>query len=1526
VRAANGSVGFASQVAPRREPLLLLAAAICACALSLFMFPSSSLAAKQVATVVGGSSEHAPERFANSGGPAVNETGAGGVAPGTFYVTDQNLVHNLAWVQQFAPDGRFVRGWGYDVIDAENHPGAPNDNGTGFEICDTTAGNTVEHCQIGVSGSAAGQLNRAADLAVDQATGNVYVSSPGASRTDVFAATGAFQGSFGYGVDTGAAALEFCTTASGCETGLSGSDGGQIGRAGAFSIVVAPPDAPNAGAVVIGENNNRRVQEFEPEHDGSDAVVGAEFVRAFGWDVLPGGGTGLEVCTSAAPGACRAGQTDAGGANPGQLASAEDIAVDDGGNVYVVDASNERVVKYAPSGLAAVDFAPAQLSIDPASTFDVPRTLTIAWDQVKNHLFAARAMSPAEAPPGGNFRIFELEPSGALVDTHMTDANADDQYYGPQIDGLAVDGIGDRIYAKGNATRRDDDRNYNVVFILDDVGQLPASLEVGEATEIGAHQATLPGEVNANGGVADWTLEIAKVGDDSWTTVATGEATGSDPSPIEVVAQDLEANASYRFRFRVAKSFGGPKSTSPERTFETPVVAPEVSTEAARQVSPTSALLVGAVNPNNLPTTYSFQYGLTDAYGQVVPDPDAALAATGRPVEVGARIAGLEPGATYHFRICASNSVGGACGADRTFVARAAGEEAGARVYEMVTPRLKNDRRTGNNRQYLEMLANPGIPTPDGESMLFNMRLGVLDPEAGIGFPFTADVAVISRGADAWHADSIHDVVPAMTGGSGLNTPIAVSRDFRVQAWHHNTRLFSPNGSPFSTVVRGDTGGLQGKGWYEWAPDVEELPYFKLSTDQALIDDDGERMLRWGNGAGAYRGLLGPEDPSRQQFEGTAGGDTVYLQEPPGTGAIELVNECSGQGAEATLIPLRDQNGTPLSGPTFNQGADDRIAAQPCVGGSVTSRHGANIALIENRKITAMAEDGSSVFFLSPDPSASPNSCTVLTHDESTVAAGAETRCPSQLYIRRRVGGKTVVRWISRPQVPDQAIGLLGPAVFEGASRDGRVVYFRTTSPLTADDPNATGGSGPITNGAASDKSWDLYRYELPEDPGADPGDGTLTRVSGGPGGDADPNVSFNGGRGAGLRFLSDNGRRAYFVTAAAIPGADSAAPIGGATEAGGTPTNATARNLYMYDADQSGADRWRFVAQLPWAPNNAEQIDRCAVSGAISGFAMDNTFGQEPRRAVNVNCVRGTPGGHSIVFESAGRLTEDDRDDAGDIYLFDAAADELTRLSAPPAGTEAPVCSHGTQGPNERCNADLGFKPARFEVLMTDAIGFGGFRQANLAMDADGRLKAVYFESYLQLVPEDSNQRMDVYEWRNGGLSLISPGNSDNHAYFSGNSRDGQDVFFQTLQRLSPWEVEDADLDIYDARVGGGLPGPPQVSRCDVQAGGCDGRADGPPAAVNPASGIVRDAGNVAPKDRKSRRGQKCRQKQTSGKSGKRPAAKGCRGKRAGRGKCKPRGAKKGKAKRSNAKKQRPAKRCGGASRGANGKGRAGR
>ena len=80
-----------------------------------------------------------------------------------------------------------------------------------------------------------------------------------------------------------------------------------------------------------------------------------------------------------------------------------------------------------------------------------------------------------------------------------------------------------------------------------------------------------------------------------------------------------------------------------------------VTTNAATNITSSSATLNGTVNPNGLTTAVHFEYGTTTNYGSTT----ANSSHTGNTTQnVSANIIGLTPNTTYHFRIVGTNNGG----------------------------------------------------------------------------------------------------------------------------------------------------------------------------------------------------------------------------------------------------------------------------------------------------------------------------------------------------------------------------------------------------------------------------------------------------------------------------------------------------------------------------------------------------------------------------------------------------------------------------------------------------------------------------------------------------------------------------------------------------------------------------------------------------------------------------------------------------------------------------------------------------
>jgi hypothetical protein len=124
------------------------------------------------------------------------------------------------------------------------------------------------------------------------------------------------------------------------------------------------------------------------------------------------------------------------------------------------------------------------------------------------------------------------------------------------------------------------------------------------------------------------------------------------------------------------------------------ICPPAIESTAVADVTADSATLRATINPNNLDTTYWFEYGTSDCSVnpcEKVPAPAVPIGSGKKAVVVEQPIDGLQPDTTYFFRAMAENGEGPAVEGvvSKTFVTQGLDLSFGlsdARVWEMVSP------------------------------------------------------------------------------------------------------------------------------------------------------------------------------------------------------------------------------------------------------------------------------------------------------------------------------------------------------------------------------------------------------------------------------------------------------------------------------------------------------------------------------------------------------------------------------------------------------------------------------------------------------------------------------------------------------------------------------------------------------------------------------------------------------------------------------------------------------------------------
>jgi hypothetical protein len=667
----------------------------------------------------------------------------------------------------------------------------------------------------------------------------------------------------------------------------------------------------------------------------------------------------------------------------------------------------------------------------------------------------------------------------------------------------------------------------------------------------------------------------------------------------------------------------------------------------------------------------------------------------------------------------------------------------------------------GEDRTY-EMVSPPykggygaqdiGAVAPNGDSVMFYSAgtfAGAPSP-TGLGFDYFA-----SRDGSSWSTAPVlapvallpyendKDVSPTLDSVLVLGKPGA-NQEGAFQTGREEELLLHSTHSP-------DTPGnweLAGAVFKTFPEEPIELRFVDASPDFCHV------IITPATGINAN---LTPEEPS------------VKIKQP-----YELVRGCAGEPAALRRIALNNSHKAIAPDPSCYL----EIGLQNGIEGTVPST------------FNAVAAAGKEIFF-------------------TTCGAGGSSGS-NQLFVRLD-GSRTLE--VSKPtgegcsEVPCAGGAKRTNAYFVGASEDGSVVFFTTTSAL---DPATDKDSGN-----------DLYmaRIGCPTAvPDCEVSQRVVTSL-------VQASRDPNGGeaRLQGVMRLAPDGSRVYFVAGGDLLGEVQQKALEGE---GHSVPHEGADNLYVYD-DRSG--QVGFVADLCFGK---------ALSGAVADPRCPSETGLDESlwRSTGEAQTAGSDG-RFLVFATYAQLVRTDTDAAKDVYRYDAATGSLERVS---------IGEHGYDA-NGNNNA--------FDASITPGFwGYGHvYSQYELntrAISEDG--SRIVFTSSETLSPAVSNYLANLYVWKapengsgEGSVSLISSGNAEQPVERPVISVEGNDVFFVTAQGLVPQDTDGA-ADIYDARVHGGFavePGQPEPCVGDA----CEGPLTNPTALLVPGSISQEPGGNLA-------------------------------------------------------------------------------
>jgi hypothetical protein len=1137
------------------------------------------------------------------------------------------------------------------------------------------------------------------------------------------------------------------------------------------------------------------------------------------------------------------------------------------GDIYVANGGPLEI--FAPSGLPLPSFTegePNGVAVDPAGELFVGKFASLLSKYVPN------SNPPNEWPAE----------SQALVDANFGVAN------------VAADGRG-IVYASGS----------NSIGKFEGVADAEPKL-IRSASPL-AKIAVDPGSSDL---YADFENRVAIYGPESELLGIFGKG---QISSSQGVAVDSARNKAYADTGAGKIAVFGPLE-----------VVPDAMTNAASELTPHSARLVGTINPDGVAVEECFfEYGETTAYGEVVeceaPGP-TEIGSGSAPVSVHADIAGLTKLGTYHFRLVAGNANGTSEAEDEQFTTTSAARTDPAEPVGPDTATLR------------------GTVFPEGESFTGCMfQYGITGRKR-----FEGEVPCVPPASA---------IKPSATSAS---VRAALTELQKNTTYRYRLVLTGTSGSVVGNILTFSTGG---------EPLITEVRSSGAEQTSANLEADinpqgsaTSYAIEWGPttsygnvvpvAAGSPIGSGEATIHVQVHITGLAPGSTyhyrVTAQNPSGSAAspdqiLESLNSC-GLVESRCFELVSPREAGPVDLPSFHssQAEYHYLAAKRPGALAYVSEAGTLDAVsgAETLSLSLRGPEGWASTFLSP-PNEARNEVAEGSSDSSTYlflneelscgflvsnqpltqdAASRATVEAGGANLYRRNPDGTYTDLTPLPALNAETVGGVGaaPFAFEGSSQNCEKVIFATPYQypgLPSAEPQLPGvfewdrgtlrpfGYVPASGGEV------LKLAEIPSS--SESADYEYNAVS------ADGSRVFFNAERAESANPEEVGRQAVFVREAdgvtrdlslsqtAIP--DTGAKFRFATKSGsrvfftaptgltsGIATNGT--DLYEYNLEQ------RALVDLSYA-GDAEPAE-------VSGFIGASEDGSRAYFAAEGRLVPGK--GKSRRQNEADETSSLYMTDSGNLsYVGSVASSDLGAVTIGSAQT-ARVSADGrfllfessTQfsgNANERgvrqaylydaasgqgtitcisCRQD-GHESISPRGNQRLASGLGAHTNSFMVRSLVERNGSpiVFFTQVDALAPFAHDGSNNLYEWSHGQVSLVTAepatlstvnveGFLEEAILQVGASQDGTDLYLATPERLS-WEDGDERLSIYDARIGGGFPEPAATPEpCNPTAEGAGACQAG--AATPPTSPSAASQGFNGPENPKAKKKQATKKQAT--------------------------------------------------------------
>jgi hypothetical protein len=875
-----------------------------------------------------------------------------------------------------------------------------------------------------------------------------------------------------------------------------------------------------------------------------------------------------------------------------------------------------------------------------------------------------------------------------------------------------------------------------------------------------------------------------------------------ETTPTTTHLPGLQTETTYLVRV-VVKTNNGVNRSTPIRVRPPAVLS--LRTEPASEITRTTAKLNGSLDPDGLPTTYWFRYGIDTQYRNETEHlPAGSGSAPVAPFEIDS----LQPGREYHFQLVAENSLGVTAGPDQSFVAAAAPSISGVQTSDVA-----------ETSATLHARINPGgSPTTYrfeyGTSILYGSEAPAGGEAVGSGHapvPVSAHLTGLTPGVtyhfrvvaeNEWGAERTDD---ATFDFFPQNCPNAYERQLTGSAYLPDCRayeLVSPGTAGAIRLYPGDV--TQDLFFYTFGSLF--IPHFKvdaLNPGTATVPSRFSFL--------ALSGALEGTNPPNSLMD-------AYTSTRSPTG---WVTHYWGQKGDETLVA---------------SGSRCDLAMHICIDYRVRPALGGGPVDPTSRAPFVWDSEGHNL-------GRWPTNVGVVKH--GTEYVGDDEPSPDFSHY--------VFSSVNVPFTPDGVTGAPGSA-YDNLVDDAKVIKI-SLLPNGFDIPQGAGSGGSteefIKIAAVSDDGSHILMST--QGVGGPKRVHLYMRVN-----DA---MTYEIAPGDSVQVLgvTSNGSKVVFLSRDHVTPDDTDAPFSDDVYMWEESTNEIKRLTQGNGAGNSNACEpagETLCSVLPLETQRPDSDDPIASQSGDVYFYSPEQLDPESPGVFNeknlyvyrhdkvkyvatldantaIDRIQISPDGSHAALLTAAKLTGYDNQGWREMYVFNAETGVIRCASCLPSGDPPAIM----RPPEEGSTAQFPSIPERLVPSKNTMAS-----QSGRFMSDDGR---AVFATSDALVEGDTDGLVDVYEFTGGAPHLISSGTAHSdllpgNRFYPGEyagveaiSHDGVDIYFSSFDTLAHYEDFNGEfLKFYDARTGGGFRPAPAHLPC-VAADECHGEENASPGAA---------------------------------------------------------------------------------------------